>query len=218
LERATFSESDLSHADLRAANLQAAAFRNADLSGANLTRANLRGTDLKECNVPGATFDLAILRDCRLLGMRGYAQASWIGADIREANLCGAYLVRRHIVDENYLYEFRTRSRYHAILYWLWWVSSDCGRSLGRWTAWVLATTLLFAALYSLIDVDYGEHRTVYSPLYYSIVTLTTLGYGDVVPASVPAQILATVQAVLGYVGLGGFLSILANKMARRAD
>jgi len=54
--------------------------------------------------------------------------------------------------------------------------------------------------------------------LYYSIVTLTTLGYGDVVPASAPAQVLATIQAVLGYVGLGGFLSILANKMARRAD
>ena len=47
---------------------------------------------------------------------------------------------------------------------------------------------------------------------------LAALGYGDVVPASIPAQILAVFQALLGYVGLGGLLSILANKMARRAD
>jgi hypothetical protein len=35
---------------------------------------------------------------------------------------------------------------------------------------------------------------------------------------SIPAQILAVFQALIGYVGLGGLLSILANKMARRAD
>ena len=82
----------------------------------------------------------------------------------------------------------------------------------------MLILTVLFAGLYSLVEIDYGSHRTVFSPLYYSIVTLTTLGYGDVVPASVPGQVLAVTQAILGYVGLGGLLSILSNKMARRAD
>ena len=53
---------------------------------------------------------------------------------------------------------------------------------------------------------------------YYSFVTLTTLGYGDALPVSLTAQILVTLQALMGYVGLGGFLSILANKMTRRAD
>jgi voltage-gated potassium channel Kch len=69
-----------------------------------------------------------------------------------------------------------------------------------------------------MIDLDYGKHRTVLSPFYYSFVTLTTLGYGDVVPASATAQVVATMEVLLGYVGLGGLLSILANKMARRAD
>ncbi len=54
--------------------------------------------------------------------------------------------------------------------------------------------------------------------MYYSIVTITTLGYGDVVPASLPAQVLAVSEALMGYVGLGGLLSIFAQKMARRAD
>ena len=76
---------------------------------------------------------------------------------------------------------------------------------------------LLFGGAYLVLDIDYGEHRTALSPFYYSFVTLTTLGYGDVVPASATAQVVATLEVLLGYVGLGGLLSILANKMARRA-
>jgi hypothetical protein len=158
------------------------------------------------------------MREARLLGITNFAKANWVGADVRGVDLRGAYMVRRAIWDENYLYEFRTRSRYHNVLYWLWWVTSDCGRSLMRWTLFVLFVTTLFAFAYSMVGVDYGDHETPFSPYYYSVVTLTTLGYGDVVPTSVPAQILAALQAFLGYVGLGGLLSILANKMARRAD
>ena len=66
--------------------------------------------------------------------------------------------------------------------------------------------------------LDYGDQRTPLSSLYYSVVTLTTLGYGDVVPASIWAQLLAMVEVLLGYVMLGGLLSIFANKMARRAE
>jgi hypothetical protein len=100
----------------------------------------------------------------------------------------------------------------------LWWLTSDCGRSLGRWALFILTVTCLFAGLYSVVDVDFGPYETSFSPFYYSVVTLTTLGYGDVVPASAAAQAIAAIQALFGYVGLGGLLSILSNKMARRAD
>jgi voltage-gated potassium channel Kch len=50
------------------------------------------------------------------------------------------------------------------------------------------------------------------------VVTLTTLGYGDVIPASAGGQVIAMVEVVTGYVMLGGLLSILSNKMARRGD
>ncbi len=218
LRHATLSEANMRGADLRAANLQGCNIRSADLTNANCTRAELQGADLQESNVLGTSFEVANLQRARLLGIKNYLKANWIGTDIREVDLRGAYLIRRFISDENYLYEFRTRSKYHKVLYRLWWLTSDCGRSLSRWTFWVAAVTVVFAILYSTTDVDYGAHRTVFSPLYYSVVTLTTLGYGDVVPASGGAQAIAAIQAVLGYVGLGGFLSILANKMARRAD
>jgi voltage-gated potassium channel Kch len=72
--------------------------------------------------------------------------------------------------------------------------------------------------VYSLLDLDYGDYPTAFSPLYYSFVTLTTLGYGDVVPASPQAQLVAVIEVVVGYVALGGLLSIFATKMARRAE
>jgi voltage-gated potassium channel Kch len=54
--------------------------------------------------------------------------------------------------------------------------------------------------------------------IYFSVVTLTTLGYGDIVPSSTAAQVLCMVEVFMGYVMLGGLLSIFSNKMARRAE
>ena len=49
-------------------------------------------------------------------------------------------------------------------------------------------------------------------------MTLTTLGYGDAVPASTAGQIIAMIEVLVGYLSLGGLISIFANKMARRAE
>jgi hypothetical protein len=141
-----------------------------------------------------------------------------VGADVRGLDLRGAYLVRRYIADENYLFEFRSTSRFHKALYYLWWASSDCGRSLLRWFVWLFSVTMIFAGIYTQVSIDYGAHPTAFSPVYFSFVTLTTLGYGDAVPASATAQVVVTLQAISGYMGLGGLLSILGNKMARRAE
>jgi hypothetical protein len=76
----------------------------------------------------------------------------------------------------------------------------------------------IFALAYTTVSIDYGDYRTALSPLYFSLVTLTTLGYGDVLPASQPAQTLVLAEVVTGYVMLGGLLSIFANKMGRRGE
>jgi voltage-gated potassium channel Kch len=83
---------------------------------------------------------------------------------------------------------------------------------------WTLVAVVLYSGLFSLVGVDYGEHSTWLSPIYFSVVTLTTLGYGDVTPASVGGQLVAMAAVVTGYFMLGGLLSILSNKMARRGD
>ncbi|THB81582.1 MAG: hypothetical protein D3926_01465 [Desulfobacteraceae bacterium] len=218
LSQAVFSRSSLHSADLRAADLTGARLAESDLSHAVFNRATLVECDLKQSNVAHTRFDLADLRQCRLLSIKNFKTAVWLGADIRDMDLRGAYLVRRFISDENYLFEFKSQSRLHAMIYWIWWFTSDCGRSLLRWLVWLVVATLVYAGLYTLVSIDYGDYPTWYSPIYFSFVTLTTLGYGDAVPMTFTAQVIVTLQAVTGYMGLGGLLSILGNKMARRAE
>jgi len=69
-----------------------------------------------------------------------------------------------------------------------------------------------------VVDIDYGDFETPLSPLYFSVVTLTTLGYGDALPASTAAQVLVMAEVIIGYCMLSGLLSIFATRMGRRAD
>lgn len=215
---ATFTKAILRGVDARAATLAQARLLETDLTDADFSRSMMSASDLTRSVVQGTSFQDADLSRSRLSGIRGHVTADWIGADIANVDFCGAYLVRRTIEDQNYLHEFRTQNALAAWVYRIWWITSDCGRSFARWGLWTLLIVAMFAGLYEVVDVDYGEHRTSLSSLYYSVVTLTTLGYGDVLPASAAAQLVAMSQVIIGYVMLGGLLSIFSNKMARRAS
>jgi len=54
----------------------------------------------------------------------------------------------------------------------------------------------------------FGGSGSAYA-LYYSFVTMTTLGYGDIVPATAPARILAILQAITGQI----YLTILVARL-----
>ena len=218
LEGGTLSLSDFEGADLRSACLRKTRIREAKLLNADLTNADLREADLALSSVSGATFNNADMREARLRLVDGFEKASWIGVDIRDVNFAGAYRLRRFILDQNYIKEFRSAGRLSAALYYLWWISSDCGRSMLRWLILIAVQLVFFAGLYTFVEIDYGEHPTFLSPLYYSVVTLTTLGYGDVAPASLGGQIVAMMEVITGYMMLGGLLSIFSTKIARRAD
>ncbi len=213
----SFSEADLTGTDFHAADLSSTRMLNATLDDANLAGSNLGGVDLTGASLTGATLRDADLRGALLRNVTGFQSAEWIGTDIRDVDFTGAWHLRRHIQDENYIHEFRSQSRFHEVMYRLWWITSDCGRSLLRWSMWTVCVALVYAALYSRADVDWGAHQTPLSPVYYSVVTFTTLGYGDVLPGSAGAQLLAMSEVVLGYFSLGGMMSILSDKMARRA-
>ncbi len=218
LDQASMTKSNLTKADLRCASVRNVRLHEAVLHGADFSEADLRSSDISHTSVNNASFRNASMRNVRLRQVAGYNTANWLGVDIRDINFAGAYLMRRFIVDQNYIAEFRTASKSNKVLYYIWWITSDCGRSMGRWCVLILVQVLVFAWLYYLVGVDPGDYPTWLTPFYFSIVTLTTLGYGDVLPNSVPAQIVAMVEVVAGYIMLGGLLAILTNKLARRAD
>ena len=219
LSFATLTKANLTKADLRCACLESARIREASLEGADFTSAEMKGADISKCTVQKAVFIDADLRDANISGLYGYEKANWVGADMRGINFSGAYLLRRFAMDQNYIKEFRERDRLSGYIYYLWWLSSDCGRSISRWFLLIGGVAVIFAGLYAMVDINYGIHEpSWFLPMYYSLVTMTTLGYGDVLPVSVAAQVIAMVQVMIGYIMLGGLLSIFSNKLARRAE
>lgn len=214
----TLAEANLEGADLRGASFVRARAVRALFSACDATAAVFAEAHLQEIVVDEATFDHANMRGATLTGVRGYASASWIGTDTRDIPPLGIFMWRRFVTDQNYLAEFRTRGQAAEWIYRVWWLTSDCGRSMFRWAVCLSAIVVLFGLAYASVSIDYGNYETWLSPFYYSVVTLTSLGYGDVLPASPAAQALAMAEVLAGYLMLGGLLSILSNKMARRGD
>ncbi len=149
LRGASFARARLDEADLHCADLRKARIRDADLRGADLSRCDLRGADLSASRVTGACFDESDLREARIAQLEDFERARWIGVDIRGTDFRAALRMRRLILDQNYLEEFRKASRISAVLYYIWWITSDCGRSFLRWASWTGLTMLFFAGLYS---------------------------------------------------------------------
>lgn len=219
LDGATLTRATVGGADFRAASMQGTRLLELDLDGAIFDTADLREADLSSSRVGKASFHGADLRGARLRGLRDYRGAVWVGADIRHADFCGGWLLRRHVLDENYLHEFRNQSPTHEWVYKLWWATSDCGRSVTRWAAWTSLLCVVFAGLYAVVGgVDYGGSTSLLDPLYFSVVTFTTLGYGDFLPVTTAAKMLVILEVICGYMALGGVLSILATKMGSRAN
>ena len=54
-----------------------------------------------------------------------------------------------------------------------------------------------------------------FTPFYFSIVTFTTLGFGDVTPTNLAGQIWIAIEVIIGYVMLGGLITIFTRKLVR---
>ena len=230
LTRARLWRADLRLADLRGAHLTCAEFHQADLDGANLHGTRLRGAiflgaslkeaDLSHADLRGADLRRANLRDADTAYVRYDRWARYRG--IRAASVHGSMLFRRFAQDQAFIEEFRASSPTARLVYCLWLVFADCGRSLLLWAAWSVAMALVFAERYrelgsGAFDFDFVKLYWGFDmALYYSVVTFTTLGFGDVTPISAEAQRWVMAEVAVGYLMLGGLISIFANKLARR--
>ena len=141
---------------------------------------------------------------------------------------------KRYVADQQFIRAFKERNPFWAQI-WRW--SSDYGRSLVLWALWSLLIAFSFSLLYMMpgpswfpewlqermpqfhqaTGTDMGAPLTFWKSFYFSIVTFTTLGFGDVVADNTLARILVTLEVIFGYIMLGGLISIFANKLASRS-
>jgi voltage-gated potassium channel len=63
----------------------------------------------------------------------------------------------------------------------------------------VVIIVVIVGALMYLIEGEEGGFTSIPLSMYWAIVTLTTVGYGDIAPKTVPGQMLASLLMILGY-------------------
>jgi len=111
--------------------------------------------------------------------------------------------------------------------FWNWFeykflgITSLYGNSFVRWGGTAFVFALVMAGVYALLDfgqideslriVAAGSHW--YDYIYFSMVTLTSLGFGDLIPHTVWGKVLVSGEVFFGFIMLGIFISLIQKKM-----
>jgi len=129
----------------------------------------------------------------------------------------------------------REKNNYaRLITYSLWKYSCSYGTSLIRWFTASAVIIIIFGALYYQYNFTITSSASLnqflqdvkpsikissvdnwFSPYYYSVVTFATLGYGDITPSDLAGQIFSVIEVLIGYIMLGGLLSVFSKKIVR---
>jgi voltage-gated potassium channel len=84
----------------------------------------------------------------------------------------------------------------------------------------VLTVVVIFASLMYFIERDGGSFTSIPQSMYWAIVTLTTVGYGDIIPATPLGKVIASLIMITGYgiiaVPMGIFFSEFTEANKRR--
>ena len=237
LEDAYLHTAHLKGASLRSAHLERANLNDVCLKGAQLTYAHLEGADLTLADLRGAVAHAVridgttINKECLIDRETDFSLVGLDSARI-DSGLKGLleYNIRRKAWEKWYWERY-----WHQLVRPFWW-ASDYGRSTGRVIASFLILSLLFAGIYffaaccsppgivrNLAQTEVvrdgqvflepipGRFLLFFRAAYFSVVTMTTLGFGDMYahPDSLVGHVLLTCQVILGYVLLGALVTRL---------
>ncbi len=227
LRRADLTQAHFEHSDLGSAQLEGAALVGVHLRHANLSKANLKESVMESAHIWGANLSDVLLKETsfwnaewRSAKGRKPDPRSFHGFDVRGIRYSDP-LFDKWVRQSNSIHRVRERC---PVFYWLWKVSCNCGRSFLLWVAWCVLLAGLFGLIYhgchewgwlggEVVRLKAGYEPNLMTYMYFSVVTFTTLGFGDVTPVGHLGEVLVTIEVILGYVGLGGLISIFTTKL-----
>jgi hypothetical protein len=231
LEGVTFIVAHLEGAKLMGANLKGSNFMGAHLEKADLRRANLEGADLGGAFLEGTNFSSANLDRTNVAGVAYNRLGKFRG--IRVTTCYGSPMFKRFAQDQDFIEELEERGKYKEkswpkrlywkALYYSWKIFADFGRTPWQWILWSIFFALYFGLNYFFMGRESFKVAVenslpwLLNSIYYSVVTFTTLGFGDITPITKTAAGFVMAEVILGYVMLGGLISIFATLLARRS-
>ncbi len=231
LEGAYLQCAELTNVNLCNAHFEGANLVDTELGGSKFDNAYLQKAKLQKAQVDGKTSFYYCEVD-RETDFRG------VGLDVASIDPATKQLLEYNIRRKNWEEWY---PKQHQLLAWLvrkFWAISDYGISTKQIIKTFFQWALIFAAVYlawGLIDyhlvglkddpgivsnlfVLEGEQETVspwlvpFRAVYFSIVTMTTLGFGDMYAneGSIAGHVLLILQVILGYVLLGALITRFA--------
>lgn len=82
----------------------------------------------------------------------------------------------------------------------------------------ILTLVLIVGSVMYLIEGEEHGFTSIPKSIYWAIVTLTTVGYGDIAPATTPGQFLAATVMILGYAIIAVPTGIVTAELANAAS
>lgn len=205
---ANFSKSSILYSDLRNS-----IFDGCNFNGCNLTLTSFKSSSLEYANLKNVWMTDVNFTNANLGYVSYNNKTDFQNIDVKSVQGSSNPLFVDYLQRKQYLKNFKHKEK---VTYYIWWIISDCGQSFFRWFISLLVICLLWGVIYSSFPNSFaianGRENTGFTYYYYSIVTFTTLGFGDIVPVDLFGEIIVSVEVIIGYIMLGGLLSILSDK------
>jgi uncharacterized protein YjbI with pentapeptide repeats len=233
IEFADFRNAHLDLSDIHRAYIWWSNFQGATIMGGDLHDSTMTDNDFQNAYLWDTDFRNADLRRCNfentaVSGVKYNRKGRYNG--IRVATCYGSPQFKRFAQDQDFLEELQERSWWGKPLYFIWSALADCGRTPWRWLFWSILLAVWFGLNFFWMGPEaFRLAGDIHDPnnqplpfsygttIYYSVVTFTTLGFGDITPKTPHAAWWVMAEVIVGYIMLGGLISILATLLARRS-
>lgn len=242
LENATLRESCLQGADMKGANLQNAKLWSSNLQGAKLQRTNLKNTGFNEetilydvnwyqCQIDNSTLKFADDQlDKKVIQEKNndYKKAREVYRNLKNYfrqegmyDISGEYYYREKVMETKYnlqekkYFEWIFNSFFNLIAGY----GERCLRVIIGWFIIIFGYAFIyyyFSGIYDGMAYKITSYNAKFlEAIYFSIVTFTTLGFGDLAPKPGLFQLITSSEALVGAIFMALFIFVFARKMSR---
>lgn len=93
----------------------------------------------------------------------------------------------------------------------IWFYSTALSKAPILLTLALILTITIISILFSHV-----ESLSMFKAIYWAIITVTTVGYGDIVPATFIGKLIAMALAIVGFMSISAIVSLISHEMITR--
>jgi len=238
-EKASFYGANCKNAHFKGADCIETHFEGADCRYAHFDGADCGKAHFDNARCNGISFgaiekidkNRVIHREpCVLTGVT-YKGADFVNVDTSNVDWSKNPGMKSYIEHQQFVHytKLKAKSKFEKFLFKLWGKTSNYGTSIWKWLESCFRIIVIFAVIYNILDYSrifpngafeisdkIANTPLWFSHIYFSVVTFSTLGFGDVTPIHWVSMILVMLEVFTGYFMLGGLITFLVKWLGRK--